>query len=128
MRRQDLIDLADVPKQRWIAAVQGKVTTKIIPTTNIIEVGFVSKDPVVAVNVVNAIVESYLDFLDKTHKGTTAEISRVLTKERVELAQQLQEKQDELVRARSYFGDLGSARGARCSTPSSSAPSTSPTN
>jgi len=61
----------------------------------------------VALNVVQAIVQSYLDFMDKMHKGTTEEISRVLTKERAETAEKLAQKQSDLLEARRHFADMG---------------------
>jgi polysaccharide biosynthesis transport protein len=105
---QDRIDLNGVPKQAAVAVLKANFSTDVIPTTNILEFRYRSKDPVVAVNVLNAIIDAYIEFLDNTHKGTAAEISRVLIKERTELTQQLQQKQDELVRARAVFGDLNS--------------------
>lgn len=117
LRPQDRIDLADAPKESAVAILKGNVTTDTISATNILEISYRSKDPVVAVNVLNAIVDAYLEFLDKTHKGTAAEISRVLTKEHANLTQQLQRKQDELVRARSFFGDLSSSENGEVLNP-----------
>ena len=66
-----------------------------------------SKDPQVAVHVVQAVVQSYLDFMDRMHKGTAGEISRILTKEREEQAEKLSRKQEELLEARRHFADMG---------------------
>lgn len=107
LRPEDRIDLEGIPKERWVASLREKVSSKAIRSTNILDVNYSSKDPRVAVNVVNAIVQSYLDFLDKTHKGAAGQISRVLTQERVELAEKLRRKQDELLAARRRFGDMG---------------------
>ena len=60
-----------------------------------------------AVNVVRAVVQSYLDFMDRMHKGTAGEISRMLTKEREELAEKLSRKQQELLECRRHFADMG---------------------
>ena len=60
-----------------------------------------------AVNVVRAVVQSYLDFMDRMHKGTAGEISRMLTKERDELAEKLAHKQEELLDCRRHFADMG---------------------
>ena len=60
-----------------------------------------------AVNVVRAVVQSYLDFMDRMHKGTAGEISRMLTKEREELGEKLSRKQQELLEARRHFADMG---------------------
>ncbi|MBN2023885.1 MAG: polysaccharide biosynthesis tyrosine autokinase [Pirellulales bacterium] len=116
-RAEDRVDLAGVPKERWVHVLRGNLSTKVVPTTNILEVSYQSKDPAVAVTVLNAVIDSYLTFLDQTHKGTAGEISRVLTKERVELAGQLQQRQQELIEAKRYFGDLGSNQGGEILNP-----------
>ncbi|MBN1908381.1 MAG: polysaccharide biosynthesis tyrosine autokinase [Pirellulales bacterium] len=113
LRKQDRVDLAGIPPERWIDVLSDSVTTKTVTATNILEVSFQSKRPEVAVNVVNAIVDSYFEFLHATRQGIAGEISRVLTKERVELAEKLHQKQQELIQARSYFGDVGSQEGSR---------------
>ncbi len=60
-----------------------------------------------AVNVVRAIVQSYLDFMDRMHKGTAGDISRMLTHEREELSDKLASKQEELLECRRHFADMG---------------------
>lgn len=103
----DRIDLADLPEERWIAALQANLTSKAIRSTSILEVSYQSKDPQVAVNVVQAIVQSYLAFMDRIHKGTAGEISRMLTQERDDVAEKLSRKQDELLECRRHFADMG---------------------
>ena len=103
----DRIDLASGPPERCIASLQAKLAAKAIRSTSILEVSFCSKDPQVAVHVVQAVVQSYLDFMDRMHKGTAGDISRVLTKEREEQTEQLGRKQEELLEARRHFADLG---------------------
>jgi len=116
-RAEDRIDLAGARREHWARILQANLSTSTIPTTNILQVSYRSKDPVVAVTVVNAVVDSYLDFLDKTHKGTAGEISRVLTQERVQLAAQLQQRQQELIEAKAIFGDLSSKNGSEIINP-----------
>ena len=103
----DRIDLADLPEERWIAGLRDNLHAKAIRSTSILEVDYRSKDPQVAVNVVRAIVQSYLDLMDRIHKGTTGDISRMLTQEREELAEKLNRKQQELLDCRRRFADMG---------------------
>lgn len=103
----DRVDLADIPKERWIAALQENLSAKTVRSTSILELSCRSKDPRVAVSVVQAVVQSYLDFMDRMHKGTAGEISRMLTKEREEVAEKLGRKQEELLNARRQFADMG---------------------
>ena len=106
-RPEDRIDMTDVPRENWTKVLQKNLTAKTVHNTNIIEIEYRSKDPGAAVAVVNAVVQSYLDFMDMTHKGTAGEIIRVLTKEKVELADKLAQKEIELQEARSQVGALG---------------------
>ncbi len=103
----DRVDLADKPPERWIAALQDNLTAKAIRSTSILDVSYRSKDPRAAVNVVRAIVQSYLSFMDRMHKGTAGEMSRMLTKEREEQAEKLSQKQAELLECRRHFADMG---------------------
>ena len=103
----DRIDLAGQPKERWIAQLQKNLEAKAIRSTSILQVEYQSKDPQVAVNVVRAIVQSYLDFMDHMHKGTAGDISRMLTHEREELSDKLAKKQEELLECRRHFADMG---------------------
>ena len=107
LRPEDRIDMAGAPRETWAAILQENLSTQVQQGTHIIEIGYRSKDPKAAVNVVNAVVQSYVDFLDKTHKSTAGEIIRVLTKEKVELAERLVRKEQELLEASYQFGDLG---------------------
>ena len=103
----DRVDLAGVPRERWVAQLQENISAKAIRSTSILEVSYRSKDPQVAVNVVSALVQSYLDFMDRMHRGTAGELSRILTQEREQLSQKLAEKQSELLEARRKFADMG---------------------
>jgi succinoglycan biosynthesis transport protein ExoP len=103
----DRVDLAGVPSQRWIDVLQSNIRAKAVRSTNILEIGYRSRDPQVAANVVRAIVDSYLDFMDKIHKGTTGDVARVLARERGDVAGKLARKQEELLEARRRFSDMG---------------------
>ena len=104
---EDRIDMPGSSLEGCVGALQGNLAAKTIRATSIIEISYRSKDPKVAANVVRAVVQSYLDFMDRMHKGTAGEISRVLTHERNELAEKLSRKQQELLDARRHFADMG---------------------
>lgn len=103
----DLIDLQDVSKDRRMATFQSLLNAKVARGTSVLEVSYRSKDPRVAVHVVQAIVDSYLEFMDKMHKSTSQEISDVLTNERNETAEKLARLQNEMLAARRQFSDMG---------------------
>ncbi len=96
----DHVDFNNAPCESWVGILQRNVTAQVVRYTSIIEVSYRSKDPRVAVNVVGAVVQSYLDFMDRIHKGTAGELSRILTKERNEVAEKLAQKQEELLACR----------------------------
>lgn len=103
----DRIDFAGLPEDRWVEHLRRNVSAKAIRSTTILETSYCSSDPDVAANVVRAVVQSYLEFMDQMHRGTAGEISRMLTKERQELAEKLNAKQQELLGCRRRFADMG---------------------
>ena len=108
LQPEDRIDLAGVAADKWAKALGNNLSAKTVRNTNIIQIEYLSRDPAAAVAVVNAVVESYLEFMDKTHKGTAGEIIDFLTREKEDLAGKLAAKEDELQAARDFAGDLGS--------------------
>ena len=103
----DRIDFNNSPSEAWVGILQKNINAQVLRFTSIIEVSYYSRDPRVAVNVVSAVVQSYLDFMDRIHKGTAGELSRILTKERNEVAEKLAQKQEELLATRQNMSDLG---------------------
>lgn len=108
LRPEDRVDLANAPRDRWISVIQKNLTAQTLRNTNIIEIEYKSKDPAAAVAMINAVVQSYLEFMDRTHKGTAIAIISILSKERAQLAQQLMQKEYELQEARFQVGGLSS--------------------
>jgi polysaccharide biosynthesis transport protein len=104
---EDRIDLEGHPSETWPTVIRTVLSASTVRMTNIIEISYRSKSPRAAVAVVNALVRSYLEFMDKTHKGTAGELIQVFTKEKGQLEQRLVQKQEEVLLARQRFGDLG---------------------
>ncbi len=107
LNSDDRVDLAGMPQELTVSGLSNNLFAKTIRNTSIIEVEYRSKSPQAAKNVVEAIIQSYLDFMDQMRKGTAGEISRVLTQERGKLAEKLNTKQEELLIARKNFADMG---------------------
>lgn len=107
LSESDRVDLVRLPRERWVDALQSNIRSKAVRATNILEVSYRSRDPQVAANVVRAIVDSYLEFMDKIHKGTASEVARVLAQQRTEVAGKLAQKQEELLEVRRRFADMG---------------------
>jgi polysaccharide biosynthesis transport protein len=106
LRPEDCLDLAGAARERWPAIIQGNLSAHAINRTNVIIVEYRSRDPNGGVAVLNAVVQAYVEFLDKTNKGTAGEIIRVLTKEKADVAEKLVRKEEEMLDARRQLGDL----------------------
>ncbi|MBN1911662.1 MAG: polysaccharide biosynthesis tyrosine autokinase [Pirellulales bacterium] len=100
------VDLADTPPEKWTDLIRLNLLARSVRGTNIIEVSYLSRDPANAVDVVNAVVASYREFLNKTHRGAAGEIGRVLTHKMGELEAQIARTQKEVLEAQQKAGDL----------------------
>ena len=100
------IDLEGTPEDVWPATLRRNLSLSTARGTNIIEVGYKSREPKTSVAVINAVLKSYLEFMDRTHKGTSGEILSILTNEKTKVEQQLAAKEAELLAARQASGDL----------------------
>ena len=107
LQPEDCIDMAGAPQEAWPAIIRGGLSSSVNKGTRIIEVGYRSKDPKAAVAVVNAVVQSYRNFLDDTHGDSAAEFRSILTTEKDDLAVRLFQKEQELVAARTEMHDFG---------------------
>ncbi|MEN6405771.1 MAG: polysaccharide biosynthesis tyrosine autokinase [Thermoguttaceae bacterium] len=103
----DCVDRHGESREFSVETLRENLSAKAIRSTSILEVSFTSTDPQISANVVRAVVQSYLNLMDGIHRGTAGEISRMLTKEREELAGKLSAKQAELLGCRRQFADMG---------------------
>ena len=113
LRPEECVDFADSSAEKREEILRLNLSARTIRNTNILEITYRSRSPEAAVAVVNAIVQSYVDFVDQTHKSTAGEIIRILTKEKAELVTKLAEKEQELQRVRDEVGDLGISSDAK---------------
>lgn len=102
------VDLDPEKPERWPAQLQAGVTASSVGRSNIIAVEYRSRDPEVAARVVNALVQSYLEFMRNTTQGTAAEILQVLNVEKDQIASQLSEKEQALQQLSQEIGALDS--------------------
>ena len=104
---EDRVDMADAPSEKWAGIIRRNLEAKTLRNTNIIEISYQSKDPQAAVAVVNAVVDSYREFMARTHRGTTDNIIQVFTQAKTGLAAGLAQKEQELLEARNRAGAFG---------------------
>jgi capsular exopolysaccharide synthesis family protein len=100
------IDLRDTPPQFWNEAIARRLSAKTTRKTNFIQVSYRSLSPEAAAGVVSAVVQSYLGFVEGTHKGTASEVLVGLTKELNEVRGRVELKQRELQTYRQQVGSL----------------------
>ncbi len=103
------IDLQGIAPQQWVEKIGKRLSAKVTRKTNLVEVSYLSQDPEAASAVVRAVVQSYLDFVDKTHKGTASDFVDVLKTGYSQRQQELSAKQAELQVYRKKIGHLAVA-------------------
>lgn len=101
------IDLPADKRSEWGEILRDNLQVNFVRRTSIIDVSYRSRAPRAAVAVVDAVVESYLDFMDKNHKHVSAEILTVLKKEQEEVYDRLTAEKKQLMQAQVRSRDLG---------------------
>ncbi len=104
---QTRVDFAAVPREKWVDLLRARLAASAVRRTNVIEVSYRSRDPKAAEAVVGAVVQSYLNFMERNHKNVSAEIVQILEKERAEISQQLGRRQHDMLTVQKKVRDLG---------------------
>ena len=105
-RPADMVDLADVPQEKWVSTLQKNLSAKTIYATNCIEIQYLSKDPEAAVAVVRAVVDSYLQVLDGIHHVTASQIIQQYQGQIDQFEIEIQDREKQLNMARIAAGDI----------------------
>ncbi|GIX03924.1 MAG: chain-length determining protein [Planctomycetaceae bacterium] len=103
---QHRLDLAGVPRSKWLSALRSRMSVTSARLTNIISVRYVSKHPETAAYVVRAIVDAYLNFMAETNRTNSQEMLVLLTRKRDEYAALLDDREHRLHRLKSESGIL----------------------
>ena len=103
---QHLIDLEGKLPKEWTKTIASGLGASITRKTNIIDVSYRSRDPESAAAVVHAIIQSYLEFVEKNHKGSASERIAALNSDREQIQRELTEKQVSLQKMRQRIGHL----------------------
>ncbi|MBC8351314.1 MAG: polysaccharide biosynthesis tyrosine autokinase [Planctomycetes bacterium] len=106
------IDLNTLPREKWADVLRSNLSASVVRRTNIIELGYRSQSPIAAESVVEAIVDSYLEFMEKNHRDVSVEIVSILQKERKEKENELHLLQKRLLELKKLAGDLGLREGS----------------
>ncbi|TVS07750.1 MAG: polysaccharide biosynthesis tyrosine autokinase [Planctomycetaceae bacterium] len=104
---ENRIDFASAPRHRWANILRGNLSAQAIRRTNVIEISYKSRSPGAAEAVVGAVVQSYLEFMERSHKDVSTEIVQILDRERLEIEGRLSTKQEEILDVQRRLRDLG---------------------
>ena len=91
------VDLKDVPRDKWIAAIRKQLGVSAPRRTNLIDVRYRSRDPQAAAAIVNHVVDSYLKLMREIHKSSASEDVEFLTRKREKLDEEMRAISSELI-------------------------------
>ncbi len=100
------IDLQDSPLADWNKVIASRLVARTTRKANFIEVSYRSRSPEAAAAVVSAVVQSYLQFVDHTHKGSAGEVIATLKQSSDEIGAKLASRKTELQTIRDRVGSL----------------------
>ncbi len=89
------VDFVDFPREDWKTVIRENLSAKAARRTNIIGLTYRSKSPMAATLIVGAIMNSYLDFMEKNHRNASVEVAEILRRELVKKEGELAAKQRE---------------------------------
>lgn len=101
-----LTDLARAPRRDWVESLTNRLSAKASRKGSFIEVSYRSLEAETAAAVVSGIVDSYLAFVEHTHKGSAGKTIEVLSSDLKSVELELAETQKSLTARRSRVGHL----------------------
>lgn len=110
MPQEARIDLVPFPREKWLEEMRERLNASAVRSTNIIEISYLSGRPRTAETVVNAVVQSYTDFIEESHRSVAGEIADLLQVDMARVEQRLQEKTAQLFHAKQAVRDIGIAK------------------
>ena len=106
------VDLAHTTPDHWKGILRNNLSASAVRRTSIIELTYKSKSAPAAQAVLDAVVDSYMEFIDKSHKDVSVEIASILQDELREKERELTKKQQQWVQVSREVGDLGLRNGS----------------
>lgn len=106
LRPRDCVDMDGVARDKWVNVLRQNLVVKPVRGANFIEVSYFSRDREAAVQIIHAVVASYREFLNQTHRGAADEIADMLTTKMGELEGRIAETQQGVLQWRQKVGDI----------------------
>jgi len=100
------VDLVAAEREGWTEVLRGNLSVTSQRGTNIMDLAYRSASPRAAAGVAGSIVAAYLAYMDSLKKNTGQELLEVLTKQKVNLQEELRGKEAELAAKRAGAGEL----------------------
>jgi len=112
--RHELVDfeLARISPEDLPDVIRANLSATLVRGTRIIEVSYRAKAPRDAQTVVNAVVDSYRDFLKETSKGSAGDFSEILDEQKREQFKEIARKKQQRIRMQEQMGDIGIRSGS----------------
>jgi polysaccharide biosynthesis transport protein len=104
------VDLQDSPPGDWSKIIASRLSVRATRKANFIEVSYRSRSPEAAAAVVSAVVQSYLQFVDRTHRSSATEVIGKFKQSSDEINSQLTARKAELQEIRNRVGADDSTR------------------
>jgi len=101
------IDMAGKPKSNWVDVLKENLSVSEVRKATIFNIAYRSKDPAAAAAVVESVLTAYREYIDALHIDTSRELLEILTKEKVEIEEELDKKNAELLDLRDHGEMLG---------------------
>ncbi|MCA9270047.1 MAG: hypothetical protein KDA41_16310, partial [Planctomycetales bacterium] len=111
MPAETRIDFTGESRERWLETLSDNLSARGVRNTDIIEISYRSRSREAAVAVVDAVVQSYLEFMERHHRDVSVEIISILDKERTQVEQNLVAQQRKLLDLKRNVRDLGLREG-----------------
>ncbi|MEZ6056645.1 MAG: polysaccharide biosynthesis tyrosine autokinase [Planctomycetaceae bacterium] len=105
------VDFNSIPVEKWPKVLKDHLTVDNPRKTNMLQVRYRSQSPEAATSVVQSLIDSYLEFMERNHKDVSAEIMTVLDAERIDVDQRIADKEQELLQMKFDVQDLGLRNG-----------------
>ena len=97
------VDFRGVPQQKWVDVLKKNLSASVERRTNMLVVGYRSKDPQSAKAVVTAVIEAYVSYINETHSGDADSLKTILQENRGKVRERITEIELKLAEAQSAF-------------------------
>ena len=101
------LDFTGLAPDKWRDVIRRHLVARAIRNTNIVELTYLSKSPRAGQAVVAAIVESYLDFIEKTHTDDSVKNLAILEERRKSTETKLEQQKQHLLGLKRRIKDFG---------------------